>query len=103
MFGTLPSDTTQLQATQRVSAWVREHFRLPEAAVVLVTELACQLPGCPPLETVIAYWMDPAAAQPQRYHLKVFKPVQQVQLEDLPPWWMREALAAPPDWDCTCC
>jgi nitrate reductase delta subunit len=103
MFGTPPLNAAQQQALQSVEAWVRERFRLADAAVVMVAELACQIPGCPPVETVIAFWADPGAAQAVRSHLKVFKPVQQVRPEDLPPWWMKDALAATPDWICACC
>ena len=106
MFGTFAAEP-QLAAAQsaafaRVRAEVREHFRLDAASVVMVSELQCALPGCPPLETVIAFWTGDAA-NPQRHHWKVFKPVQQVQREDLPPWWMKDALVAPPDWACDCC
>ncbi len=102
MFSTLAQGPLNDAAVARVAAWVRERFRLPAEAVVMVSELACQVPGCPPLETVIAFWLAPADAA-LRHHLKVFKPVQQVQQEDLPPWWMRDALAVPPDWACDCC
>ena len=102
MFGTLAQGAAHEAALSRVEAWVRERFRLPPEAVVLVTELACQLPGCPPLETVIAFWTGPAD-DAVRHHHKVFKPVLQVQPDDLPPWWMRDALAVAPDWAGDCC
>jgi nitrate reductase delta subunit len=102
MFGTLAQGLHHDTAVAQVQTWTRERFRLPPEAVVMVSELACQLPGCPPLETVIAFWMAPADGA-LRHHHKVFKPVQQVQPDDLPPWWMRDALAVPPDWVCDCC
>lgn len=40
--------------TQRIKEWVKETFELGEEVSVLVTELQCREPGCPPLETVIA-------------------------------------------------
>ncbi|MBM4297467.1 MAG: hypothetical protein FJ143_06975 [Deltaproteobacteria bacterium] len=40
--------------TQRVKQWAIEIFELGEEVSVLVTELQCTEPGCPPLETVIA-------------------------------------------------
>jgi nitrate reductase delta subunit len=101
MFGSFASNPLQDAALARVEAEVRARFRLPEETSVLVTELLCALPGCPPLETVIAWWG--VGQDPQRHHYKVFKPVQQVSDADLPPWWMRDALAAPPDWACSCC
>ena len=40
--------------SREVRGWVRELLALPEDAQVLVTELTCSEPGCPPVETVIA-------------------------------------------------
>src|SRR5262245_2522734 len=37
-----------LQALDRVKEWTRLRFKLPEDAAILVTEVACALPGCPP-------------------------------------------------------
>jgi hypothetical protein len=37
-----------------VKQWVRDHFYLSDDVTVMVTELQCSEPGCPPLETVIA-------------------------------------------------
>ena len=47
-----------LQALDRVKEWTRVRFKLPQDAAILVTEIACALPGCPPLETVVAFWTD---------------------------------------------
>ena len=38
----------------QIKAWVVERFGLPPAAVVMVAELRCSEPGCPPIETMIA-------------------------------------------------
>ncbi len=100
MFGTLNDSPAQRAAAARVQAWVRERFTLPADAAVLVSELACGLPGCPPLETVIAFWTGAAA---QRHHYKVFKPLQQVLPDDLPPYWMKDALAVSTDNAGDCC
>jgi hypothetical protein len=43
---------------RQIKSWVAEAFALPEGATVLVTELRCAEPGCPPLETVIAILSD---------------------------------------------
>jgi hypothetical protein len=43
-----------LARVSELKALVAEHFRLPEDAAVMLTELQCTEPGCPPLETVIA-------------------------------------------------
>jgi hypothetical protein len=103
MFGLLPDTPQQTAAFEQVQAWVRERFSLPADSAVLVTEVVCALPGCPPLETVIAFWTETAALKPLRHHYKVFKPVQHVVQDDLPPYWMKNALAVPPDWACDCC
>jgi hypothetical protein len=85
-------------ALDRVREWVRERFRLPDDAAILVAEVACGVPGCPPLETVIAFWSDE-----RRHHFKVFKPVAEVVCDDLPPSWYKGALAVPDDFECDCC
>jgi hypothetical protein len=84
-------------ALDRVRGWVRARFSLGEEAI-LVAEVACAVPGCPPIETVIAFWDDE-----RRHHFKVFKPVTEVIEDDLPPYWMKRALAVPDDFECECC
>lgn len=42
----------------RVRAWCREALELPPEVTVLVTELACDDPDCPDVETVIALLED---------------------------------------------
>jgi hypothetical protein len=41
-------------ARQRIRSWVAECLRLTEADTVMVTELRCHEPDCPPIETVVA-------------------------------------------------
>ncbi|MBX9841967.1 MAG: hypothetical protein K2Z80_09200 [Xanthobacteraceae bacterium] len=86
-----------LAALDRVREWVRERFALGETAI-LVAEVACAVPGCPPVETVIAFW-----SLGRRHHFKVFKPVADVTAEDLPPRWYMGALAVPDEYQCECC
>jgi nitrate reductase delta subunit len=64
----------------------------------MVAQLACTVPGCPPVETVIAFW-----SEERRHHFKVFKPVADIAPGDLPPSWMKAALAVPDDFECECC
>lgn len=78
----------QLAALDRVAAWTRARFGLGQADAVLVTEIECGLPGCPPLETVVAFWDGPQT----RYRYKVFKPVLEVVEDDLPPAWFKPEL-----------
>ncbi len=42
------------EATSRVKRLFREVFGVGEEASLMVTELQCSEPGCPPIETVIA-------------------------------------------------
>lgn len=89
----------QGQALERVSGWTRERFGLPAESAILVCELKCALPGCPPLETVVAFWTPDAT----RHHFKVFKPVEAVVVDDLPYAWLMKSLAADDGFGCDCC
>ena len=84
-------------ALDRVREWVRGRFRLGDEAI-LVAEVSCAVPGCPPIETVIAFW-----SEQRRHHFKVFKPVAEVSADDLPPRWYMGALAVPDEFQCDCC
>ena len=97
MFAAVKKSAGRLQVIERVTEWTRERFKLPKGAVIFVSEIACPLPGCPPLETVVAFWI----AQ-QRYQFKLFKPVQEVVIDDLPYAWLRDALAVQEGvgWEC---
>jgi hypothetical protein len=85
-------------AVDRVKAWTRERFKLTADATIFVAEVSCALPGCPPLETVVAFWSD----NDTRHQFKVFKPVAQVVLADLPPVWLKNALVVDESvgWEC---
>jgi hypothetical protein len=85
-------------ALSRVREWTCERFKLPADATILVSEIACVLPGCPPLETVVVFWIGTT-----RHHFKFFKPVREVVFEDFPPAWLREALAVSDEFECDCC
>jgi nitrate reductase delta subunit len=98
MLGSFRDSGPAPQDLERVRAWTRERFALDDEATLLVTEVVCSLPGCPPLETVVAFWADG-----RRHHFKVFKPVAQVQPEDLPYAWMKDGLAVPDAYSCDCC
>src|SRR3979490_2383287 len=97
MLGLAKKTPGRLQAVERVEEWTREHFKLQKEAAVSVSEVACSLPGCPPLETVVAFWIAE-----QRYQFKLFKPVAEVVVDDLPFAWLKDALAVQErvGWDC---
>lgn len=88
MLGTFRKSAAEIAALDRVAAWTRARFALGEADAVLVTEIACRLPGCPPIETVVAFW----GKGETRYRFKVFKPVREVVEDDLPPGWFKPEL-----------
>jgi hypothetical protein len=86
-------------AASRVKRWTRERFRLGSDTPLLVSELESAQPGFPPLATVVAFW----TAERRHYHFKVFKPLEQVVEDDLPPSWFKDALEVPPGAGCDCC
>lgn len=83
-------------AVSRVQAWTRQRFALADDCTIFVAQVACGLPGCPPVETVIAFWTAPD----RRHGFKVFKPIEAVVEDDLPPSWMKDALVADETADC---
>jgi hypothetical protein len=99
MLGSFKRTPEQLEAIARIEEWTRERFKLPHDAAVLVTEISCRVPGCPPLETVVAFWTQ----EDRRHHFKVFKPVTEVIEDDLPPGWMKNSLAGSEVFGCPCC
>ena len=98
-FGAFNKDEDHSEALERVKAWTRERFSLDDEAAIMVSEVACTLPGCPPLETVVAFWTDKDA----RHHFKIFKRVDEVVQDDLPPAWLKDALCATEGSGLECC
>ena len=88
----------QLTAVRQVKAWTRERFGLDDDATIMVAEIACGLPGCPPLETIVTFWTAPD----RRHQFKVFKRVVEVCDDDLPPSFMKNAIISDGD-DIACC
>jgi nitrate reductase delta subunit len=86
-------------AATRVKRWTRARFGLAADATLLVSEVESAIPGFPPLRTVVAFW----TAERRHYHFSVFKPLEAVLADDLPPAWYREALAVAPGSACGCC
>ena len=93
-----PAKKDQAEALERVREWVRERFKLAPEAAIMVSEVACNLPGCPPLETVVAFWEND-----QRHHFKLFKAVEEVIFDNLPFAWMKDELIVPEGFGCECC
>lgn len=62
-----------------VKRWVIERLDLGEADLVTVAELACQEPGCPPVETVVTVH----AADGQRHAWHIHKPLAEIDQADI--------------------
>jgi hypothetical protein len=99
MLGSFRKSPEHVAALERVTEWTRQRFDLPDEAAVMVAEVACALPGCPPLETVVGFWTE----ADKRHHFKLFKPVAEVVEDDLPPAWLKNALLATEAFGCECC
>jgi nitrate reductase delta subunit len=97
MFAPVKKGPERLEVVDRVAQWTRERFKLPKESAISVAEVACSLPGCAPLETVVMFWVAE-----QRYQFKLFKPVAEVAVDDLPYAWLKDALAVQEGagWDC---
>lgn len=89
LLGTARKDAAQLAAIERIGGWTRARFGLAPDDVVMVAEVACSLPGCPPLETVAVFWSGG-----RRHQFKLFKPPGQVAEDDLPYAWLKQSLQA---------
>jgi hypothetical protein len=85
-------------ALDRVRDWARARFALADGETIMVSEIACSVPGCPPIETHVVFWTALG-----RHHFKIFKPLADVIESDLPPAFMKNALVALEGIDCDCC
>lgn len=65
-------------AAAQVRSWVRDVLAPDDERSVVVTELACSEPGCPPVETVIGL----LAPGNQTQH-KIHKPLAEVVADDV--------------------
>src|ERR1700723_4464074 len=76
-------------AVERVRQWARARFKLTDDETIMVSEIACSVPGCPPIETHIVFWTGAG-----RHHFKIFKPLAEAAEDDLPPAFVKNALVA---------
>jgi hypothetical protein len=97
-FGSLRKGPGHLAAVERVKGWTRARFTLGEGDTIVVSESAPSLPGHPPLQTLVCFWCGA-----MRHHYKVFKPVEEIVADDVPPAWLKESLALSPGIECACC
>ena len=98
MLGLKKKSPERSAALARIRNWTRERFKLARDETIMVSEIACSVPGSPPVETHVVYW-----TQAGRHHYKVFKPLAQVAADDLPPAFMKNALVTAEGFDCDCC
>ncbi len=98
MFRPSRSSPARAEAVERLARWTRGRFGLAPDAPVSVAEIACALPGCPPLETVVLFWIGE-----QCHRFKAFKPVELVAEGDVPYAWLRDSLALTGDAGVECC
>ena len=98
-FGGFGRGVPHLEAVENLKEWSRARFALGEDDAIVVTEAAGTLPGFPPQETAVTFWSHGG----QRHHFRVFKPVEDIGEEDIPPAWMRASLAASNGIECYCC
>lgn len=98
-FGSSRKGPGHLEAVERLKDWTRGRFALAADEVIVVSEMAGSLPGFPPLTTVIGFW----TVEGTRHQFKVFKRVEEVVESDLPPAWLKDALAASEGIECECC
>lgn len=64
---------------RQIKEFVRQKLALSDDATVLVTELQCSEPGCPPLETVIAI----LGLHGQKLQRKIHEPMLGIRIEHL--------------------
>jgi hypothetical protein len=78
MFGPR-TDEKRSQAMRRLKQLARELFEAADDDAVVVNELSCTEPGCPPIETIVALLR--AGGEPRQ--VKVHKPAVDVTEDDL--------------------
>jgi nitrate reductase delta subunit len=76
-------------ALDRVRDWTRARFALADDETIMASEIACSVPGCPPIETHVVFWTGAG-----RHHFKIFKPIADAVEDDLAPAFMKNALIA---------
>ena len=63
--------TSNGQKIKEIKQWVQASLALPPETTILITELTCTEPGCPPLETVIALLRGPGDNVQQKIHRSI--------------------------------
>lgn len=71
--------TIDPKQVERIKAWARANWELSEETTIMVTELECREPNCPPIETVIAVLEGPGKTRQYKIH----KSAEQVSRHDV--------------------
>jgi len=98
-FAAASKGLVHLEAVERLKDWTRSRFDLAQSDALMVSESECQVPGGPPMQTVVAFWTNDGT----RHRFRVFKSVGDVTEEDVPPAWLKAALAADDAIEYACC
>ena len=95
LFERFAASPARLDDLARVEALLRSRYKISEGDLVLVSEDPGSKPGYPPVETNIVFWIGEI-----RYRLRIFAPVCEFTVEDLPVGWLLPALVDNGDADC---
>lgn len=68
--------TIQPDQAECIKSWARAAWNLGDETAVMVTELECREPGCPPVETVIALLAEPGKTAHHKIHKAAAEVVQ---------------------------
>ena len=98
-FAAAPKGLIHLESVERLKDLTRSRFGLGAEDAVMVSESECEVPGGPPLQTVVAFWSGDGT----RHRFRVFKPVTDVTDDDIPPAWLKSSLAGDDASGCACC
>jgi len=63
-----PKPPANTEKILQIQCWVRDRLALDEETIVMVSELRCSEPGCPPLETLIAVLDGPRQSRQFKFH-----------------------------------
>jgi hypothetical protein len=65
------------EQTRQVKEWIYQALKLDEEIPISLSQLQCNEPNCPPIETVIAVMKSPV----EQY--KIHKPIAEIEYKDI--------------------
>jgi len=96
VFANVTSVQPDPAALERVEELVRARYRIGADQIVLVSQEPGRAPGLPDHVTTILFWDGPGT----RHRLRVFRPVADIAMSDLPAAWLRGTLRDEGGDDC---